>query len=146
MATHISSALRQFVEERANNTCEYCLLNQLFSMYKHEIDHVIAVKHGGKTIADNLVLACLPCNRYKGSDLTSIDPLKGEIVPLFNPRQQDWLAHFQLQGSSIVGMTAIGRTTVFLLRMNDSDRLKLRYSLIAQGVYPIFPDNPGFAG
>lgn len=97
MSTHIPSVLRQLVEERANHTCEYCLLNQRFSMYKHEIDHIIAVKHGGKTIADNLVLACLPCNRYKGSDLTSIDPLTVSLVELFN----GWLCSIRNQGSNI---------------------------------------------
>ena len=40
----------------------------------HEIDHVIAEKHGGQTDKDNLALACTLFNKYKGSDLAFIDP------------------------------------------------------------------------
>jgi 5-methylcytosine-specific restriction endonuclease McrA len=32
------------------------------------LDHVLPIKHGGHTIESNLVLACLECNRHKGSD------------------------------------------------------------------------------
>ena len=82
------------------------------------------------------MLACLPCNRHKGSDLTSIDPLTGAIMPLFNPRTQIWLEHFQLEEGFILGLTAVGRTTIFLLRMNEINRVQLRQSLAAQGLYP----------
>ena len=63
------------------------------------------------------------------------------ITPLFNPRTQIWLEHFQLEGGFILGLTAIGRTTVFLLRMNETMRLQLRQSLAAQGLYPNLPSN-----
>lgn len=46
----ISSSLRQLVIERAKGRCEYCLIHQDFSIYTHEIDHIIAVKHGGETL------------------------------------------------------------------------------------------------
>ena len=87
----------------------------------------------------DLVITYLPCNRHKGSDLTSIDPLTGVITPLFNPRSQIWLEHFQLEGGFILGLTTIGRTTVFLLQMNETSRLQLRQSLAAQGLYPNLP-------
>jgi hypothetical protein len=88
---------------------------------------------------DNLVLACLPCNHHKGFDLTSIDPLAGVITPLFNPRTQIWLEHFQLEGGFIVGITAVGGTTVFLLQLNETSRLQLRQALVTQGLYPELP-------
>jgi len=53
----------------------------------HEVDHVIAEKHGGLTEPDNLALSCTLCNKHKGSDLTSIDPETGDIVPLYHPRK-----------------------------------------------------------
>lgn len=84
------------------------------------------------------MLACLPCNRYKSSDLTSIDPLTGVITPLFHPRNQIWLEHFQLEEGSILGLTAVGRTTIFLLRMNEINRVQFRQALAAQGLYPEF--------
>lgn len=87
-SSSIPNLLRQLTSDRAKGQCEYCLIHQKFSIYSHEVDHIIAVKHGGQTIAENLALSCLPCNRYKGSDLGTFDPLTGEIVPLFNPRTQ----------------------------------------------------------
>jgi HNH endonuclease len=139
MTTYLSATLRQLVSQRAAGACEYCRIHQTFSMYSHEIDHVIAIKHGGESTDDNLVLACLPCNRHKGSDLTSIDPLTGAITPLFNPRTQIWLEHFQLEGGFIVGITASGRTTIFLLQMNEPSRIQLRQALSTQGLYPDLP-------
>lgn len=141
MTTYLSATLRQLVNQRASGACEYCRIHQTFSMYSHEVDHVIALKHGGESTDDNLVLACLPCNRHKGSDLTSIDPLTGVITLLFNPRTQIWPEHFQLEGGTVLGITAIGRTTIFLLQMNETSRLQLRQALAAQGLYPDLPPN-----
>ncbi|BAZ53445.1 hypothetical protein NIES4103_61210 [Nostoc sp. NIES-4103] len=136
MTPYISASLRRLVVDRAQGKCEYCLIQQNFSIYSHEIDHVVAVKHGGKTVADNLVLSCLSCNRYQGSDLTSIDPMNGEITPLFNPRSQSWTDHLKLEDGYIVGLTAIGRTTIFLLKLNDLTRVQIRQALIMQKLYP----------
>jgi len=136
--TYIPDAIRQLVRQRAADMCEYCLLHQTFSIYSHEIDHVIASKHGGQTVPENLVLACLPCNRHKGTDLTSIDALSGEITPLFNPRLQSWIEHFETQNGYIAGLTDIGRTTVFLLQFNEPSRLQLRRELVSQSLYPDF--------
>jgi HNH endonuclease len=135
MTSYIPTALRHLIIDRAQGKCEYCLIHQDFSIYTHEIDHVVAVKHGGETIAENLVLSCLPCNRYKGSDLTSIDPVTGQIAPLFNPRLNHWTEHFQIENSYILGRTPSGRTTVFLLKLNEPIRLQIRQALIAQALY-----------
>ncbi|MEM9164344.1 MAG: HNH endonuclease [Cyanobacteria bacterium P01_F01_bin.4] len=134
--TYIPEALRQLVIERAAKKCEYCLIHQTFSIYSHEIDHAVATKHSGQSTSENLVLACLPCNRHKGSDLTSLDPITGKIIPLFNPRIHTWNHHFELQGGYILGLTAIGRTTIFLLQLNEPNRLQVRQALAAQGFYP----------
>lgn len=136
MSPYIPVPLRQLVGDRAQGKCEYCRIHQDFSIYTHEVDHAVAFKHGGETIAENLVLSCLPCNRHKGSDLTSIDPITGEITPLFNPRVQDWFDHFKLEDGYILGLTSIGRTTVFLLRLNEQTRLQVRQALISQELYP----------
>jgi hypothetical protein len=78
------------------------------------------------------------CNLYKGSDLFSYDPLSGEFIRLYNPREQAWSDHFDLRGSRIVGQTPCGRTTVRLLRMNAGNRLAQREVLIAISRYPGF--------
>jgi len=53
----------------------------------HEIDRAIAQKHGKPTDENNLALACRICNKYKGSDLASIDPSNREIVRLHDISQ-----------------------------------------------------------
>ncbi len=136
MTVYISVPSRQFVSDRAIGKCEYCLIHQDFSIYSHEVDHAVALKHGGSSNIDNLVLSCLPCNRYKGSDLTSIDPITKQITPLFNPRSCKWGDHFKIEGSYIVGLTDIGRTTIFLLKLNEPKRLMIRQALILQRIYP----------
>ncbi len=136
MSVHIPSALRQQVIDRATHCCEYCLIHEDDVPESHGIDHLIARKHGGQIIAENLALACLPCNRYKGSDLTTIDPETRDMVPLFNPRVQVWTEHFRLVGARIVGLTPTGRATETLLRFNLPVRLDNRRLLIEKGLYP----------
>ncbi len=136
---HIPTRLRRLVTQRAGERCEYCLIHQDDRPETHQLDHVLAVKHGGLTEESNLALACLFCNSSKGPNLSAIDPLNGEIVPLFNPRTQNWNKHFELSGASIVGLTSIGRATVVLLRLNDHERLDYRQNLIEIGRYPSLP-------
>jgi len=132
----ISSSLRQLVIERSQSCCEYCLIHQNFSLYSHEIDHIIAVKHGGKTSPENLALSCLPCNRHKGSDFATLEPNTGEIIPLFNPRLQIWDENFILKNAEIIGITSIGQATSRLLMFNSSNRVRSRQLLITQKLYP----------
>ncbi len=134
--TFIPTELRQSVINRASGYCEYCLLHQNFSIYNHEIDHIIAVKHGGKTIESNLALACLSCNRHKGSDFATLDRDTGDVIRLFHPRQQIWSEHFILNNTTIEGVTGTGQATARLLQFNTPNRLLERQRLIASGNYP----------
>ncbi|MBW4671788.1 MAG: HNH endonuclease [Cyanomargarita calcarea GSE-NOS-MK-12-04C] len=127
--TYISAALRRQVEERANYRCEYCLLPGRVAFFSHEIDHVIAEKHGGATNADNLAYTCWRCNRHKGTDLGSFDPETGAFSFLFNPRTQEWAEHFTLSELELLGLTSEGRTSVKLLQMNSEERLAERQRL-----------------
>lgn len=124
--TYVPAALRREVVERAGNRCEYCRLPVELAFFPHEVDHVIAEKHGGTTDIDNLALACWRCNRYKGTDLTSFDPQTRELSPLFNPRTHVWEEHFAHEGERIIGLTIEGRTTVSLLRLNSEERMRER--------------------
>jgi hypothetical protein len=36
----------------------------------------------------------LLCNNHKYTHTEAIDPVSGNVVPLFHPRQQDWVGHF----------------------------------------------------
>ncbi|MEB3339502.1 HNH endonuclease [Okeania sp.] len=81
----------------------------------HEIDHIIAEKHGGSTEENNLALSCTLCNQYKSTDLTSIDPDTGDITSLYHPRQDIWLDHFSIKNGRIIPSSAKGRVTARLL-------------------------------
>lgn len=132
----VPEAMRQQVREHAAGRCEYCLIHDEDSLRPHQADHIIAEKHGGPMVVTNLAWACGICNRYKGSDLSAIDPLSGKIVPLFNPSIQRWQRHFRLVGSRIQPLTAAGRVTARLLRLNDRAHVLERGQLIALGRYP----------
>jgi hypothetical protein len=131
---YISASLRRTVEDRARECCEYCLTPALIALLPHEVDHIIAQKHGGLTQADNLALACTVCNKHKGTDLASIDPSTGEVVSLYHPRRDRWTDHFQLNGAEIVPLTPVGRATARLLQLNRPERLPEREILIAASV------------
>jgi len=125
----ISEFTKALVRTRAGNRCEYCQLHQDDSpLAALHIEHIVPKKHGGPDIIDNLALACIDCNLHKGPNLTGIDPETHEVTELFHPRRQEWSAHFVWDGIYIIGLTAIGRTTVRVLHMNSDDQLALRSS------------------
>lgn len=134
--TYIPEALRQLVTDRAQSRCEYCLIHERDSLYKHEVDHVIPEKHRGQTTEDNLCLSCMDCNRHKGSDFASFDPETEEIALLFHPRRDVWSDHFQFAGPHIIPLSPTGRVTVFVLKLNDEMRIRTRQVLIAAGQFP----------
>ncbi|MBC7811622.1 MAG: HNH endonuclease [Burkholderiales bacterium] len=137
--TYIPEAMRRSVLERAQNCCEYCLLTVNTTAFPHEVDHIIAEKHSGKTDIDNLCLSCFECNRHKGSDVASYDPETGEGEFLFNPRLHQWPDHFRLDQARIEALTRRGRVTAFLLQFNREDRLLERQTLIEVNRYPCKP-------
>jgi len=57
-STYIPFALRRLVYERAGDCCEYCLTPEAAAFASHEIDHMIAEKHGGATEADKTCRVC----------------------------------------------------------------------------------------
>lgn len=128
--------LRLQVWARANARCEYCWLPQDFSDAPHEIDHIIAEKHHGPTVAENLALACFACNNHKGPNIAGVDPVSNEIMRLYHPRKDVWVYHFVWHGPMLMGKTAIGRTTVQVLEINKSHRLAHRKQLMEEGIFP----------
>jgi hypothetical protein len=100
------------------------------------VEHIIAEKHGGETVAENLALACPYCNRFKGSDIGSLDPATGILTLFYNPRTQEWSEHFQLNEVQIVPITPEGRVTVQILQLNHPGRVEERQHLIHAGRYP----------
>ena len=128
--------MRTQVTERTFHSCEYGLIHVDYTTLIHEIVHVIAEKHGGATILDNLAHACAQCNRNKGGDIASVDPDTKQPQFVYNPRQQLWEEHFQLDGPLTVPRTSVGRASVRLFQVNQIDRLLLRKELIVIDRYP----------
>ncbi|HBJ83770.1 MAG TPA: hypothetical protein DDZ88_07870 [Verrucomicrobiales bacterium] len=126
--------LRQMIWERARGRCEYCLLRQEHEPFiPLQLEHIIAKQHQGGDEPENLALACLLCNSHKGSNLTGLDPDTGQVTRLFHPRRDAWHSHFRRDGALIIGCTDVGRTTVWLLQMNDVERIELRHFLLESG-------------
>jgi hypothetical protein len=137
VAAELGPQTRSAVATRAGHRCEYCLIAEEDAGFRHEIDHIVSRKHGGLSGLDNLAFACVLCNRSKGSDIASIDPVAGRVTRLFHPRRDRWEDHFAIEGRFIRGFTEVGRATVSLLRLNHPDRLAERGTLQLLRRYPI---------
>lgn len=83
---YIPAGLRLDVMDRDGGVCVYCEAADDLSL-----DHVYPWSQGGSTSKQNLVVACMPCNR-----------LAGEKVFADLTDKQDWLsrarAHLQVNG------------------------------------------------
>ena len=122
----MDARLRQSVRQRAAGRCEYCGLRQEQEPLSFHVEHITPRQHRGKDTTENLALACHHCNLHKGTNLSGLDPQTGELTRLFHPRLDDWGEHFTRRGGEIIGLSAIGRTTVILLKMNEDGRRELR--------------------
>ena len=103
-------------------------------MTPFQLEHVVARQHLGGDTPGNLAYVCLRCNLHKGPNLAGIDPKTKKLTKFFNPRRHKWDRHFRWVGALLAGKTAVGRTTIEVLAMNDPDRVALREELIRQGL------------
>ena len=129
----MDAALRAFVRRRAGDRCEFCRLPQHAVDGRFHVEHIVAQQHRQDDRPGNLPLACARCNLQKGTNLASVDPVTGAVVPIFHPRTDNWSEHFAFRGSEILGLTPTGRATARLLQMNARHRVELRSSLLAAG-------------
>ena len=112
--------------------CEYCRYPEKIHSGVLHFDHIIPPQHGGEHTADNRALACPNCNLRKSDKISGVDPVTGQTVRLFHPRQDKWDEHFVLQRQTgvIEGLTEIGRATVHELGINCSAQVNMRLALI----------------
>ena len=91
-------------------------------------DHIIPLASGGLTARENLWRACRQCNEFKGTQTHVEDSVTRAVVPLFNPRTQLWIEHFQWNSdyTEIIGTNPIGRATVQALQLNRQLLIKAR--------------------
>ena len=134
--TYIPAELRRLVLARAYGLCEYCLIHGDDTFFGCEVDHVISEKHGGPTESGNLAIACLFCNRHKGSDVGSIIRETGMFSRFYDPRIDLWSDHFRLIGSTIDPLTEVGEVTARILEFNTGDRRLERQAPRDIGRYP----------
>ena len=102
----------------------------------YQIDHIVAEKHGGRTVLANLALACYHCNLNKGPNIAGKDPATRRTTRLFHPRRDRWDEHFRWQAAKLVGRTAVGRTTIQVLDINHPAYVLVRQALIDAGLFP----------
>lgn len=125
----MDDVLRMQVWKRAGDRCEYCRLPQSLDVLPFQIDHIIAIKHHGPTVLENLALSCCECNASKGPNIAGIE--LNAVTRLFHPRNDVWSEHFRWDGPALVGTTAVGRVTIDVLGINHPDRVEHRRILIA---------------
>jgi hypothetical protein len=130
----MNAQLQALVWRRAGFRCEYCHFPVDFAKAPFEIDHIIAQKHRGETVAENLALSCYYCNSYKGPNVAGVDPLEGRIVRLFHPRKDVWAEHFAWNGPVLIGISGFGRATIEVLEMNRADVIEVRRVLLEASV------------
>lgn len=138
MSAYIPERLKARIEESDRQRCCYCLTSEANSGIPMTFDHIHPQSKGGVTSFENVCLACRSCNEYKSDSTEVEDPLTGKVVPLFNPRNQQWAKHFiwSLDATRVEGITAIGRATIVALQMNNPVIAAARYRWGISGWHP----------
>ncbi len=138
MAKSPTKAQRREVFGRAEGFCEYCFSPENYSSSTFEIEHILPISKDGKTVLENLALACSSCNKFKSHRIEAVDIETNRKVSLFNPRQDIWAEHFKWSADfiQIIGLSATGRATVQALKLNRKNLQNLRKLLRKNGEHP----------
>ncbi len=134
----ISNKIRSEVTTRADYRCEYCRTSSRIIGMPLVMEHILPKTAGGKDESKNLAASCYRCNEFKGAKTHATDPQTGQLVALFNPRQESWLEHFTWVngGIHIAGLTTTGRATVIALRLNNESITEARALWIESNWHP----------
>lgn len=91
---------------RDGNLCQFC--GKKFSRSDLNLDHVVPRSQGGKTVWENVVTSCIPCNRRKGGLLPSkvgMRLIRAPVRPRWTPfmdfslkevRYREWRPFFNI--------------------------------------------------
>lgn len=134
----ISSATKDLVRTRAGGQCEYCRCPEEFSPDTFSIEHITPVALNGSNAQSNLALSCQGCNGSKCVRIEAFDDVTVATVSLFHPRQQRWGEHFRWSADSVrvEGLSATGRATIEVLRLNRAGVVNLRRLLMLDERHP----------
>ncbi|HET6883350.1 MAG TPA: HNH endonuclease [Pirellulales bacterium] len=126
------------MRDRAHDRCEYCRHLAAYACAPFVCEHVRPLVRGSGDTFSELAWACPACNSHKYDKTQARDPQTGRIVPIFNPRRQNWSRHFSWSDDFLLirGQTAIGRATVDCLYLNRLEVVNLRRVLQACGEHP----------
>jgi 5-methylcytosine-specific restriction endonuclease McrA len=138
VSVYISVDLRRQIRAQFGNHCAYCRTSEALSVAIFEFEHIVPLSTGGATVLENLCLSCPTCNRWKANRTTAAEPETRQIVPLFHPRQNNWMDHFAWSEDSttILGLTPTGRATISMFRMNRPQLVRLRRMWAVMGEHP----------
>lgn len=138
MPSKIPAHTQQQVRQRANFLCEYCHSGESWQYVPFTFDHLLPKTKGGDEALEKLALACAYCNRRKSDKQFALDPLSGQDVLIFNPRQHKWAEHFiwSAGGKRIMPLIAIGRATESMLNLNRERAIRIRAADIAVKRHP----------
>lgn len=138
MSTYVPAELRRQIRQHFANCCAYCRTAEALTVAIFEVEHIVPRSAGGETVLENICLACPTCNRYKASRQSAVDPMTQEQVLLFHPHQQQWGEHFAWSddGTEIIALTPVGRTTIAALRMNRPQLIRVRRMWVKMGEHP----------
>jgi 5-methylcytosine-specific restriction endonuclease McrA len=84
---------RRNIATRDNSECQYC--GRVLQTQEYTLDHVIPRSQGGLSTWDNLVLACVRCNKYKAGNTLAESGMKLLAVPK-QPKRNDPKFNFKL--------------------------------------------------
>lgn len=134
----IPVALRRLVRDRAGGYCEYCRSREDCGTGPFQVEHIIPVSSGGTDDPENLAYSCTACNGHKFTKIFGYDPVSDQMAPIFNPRSQQWSAHFQWDETAtlLFGQTPTGRATIEALKMNRLPLVNLRMAMVMLGIHP----------
>lgn len=137
MTAYVAAELRARVREFFENRCAYCQTAESLTVTVFEIEHIVPRSKGGATMFENLCLACPSCNRYKSDRLVGRLGT-GSECRLFDPHKDFWHDHFgwSIDGTVIVGLTDIAKTTIITLRMNRPQMTSVRELWVDAGRHP----------
>jgi hypothetical protein len=127
------------VKRAAQNCCEYCGTQEAYSPDTFSIEHIQPITKGGTNDFENLANACQGCNSRKYTHTNAIDPLTGELVPLYHPRLDLWTDHFAWNEdyTQMIGLSPTGRATIEALSLNRNGVVNLRRVLRKLGLHPL---------
>ena len=138
MSVYIPVDLQRQLRYGFGDCCAYCRTAEALTVAIFEFEHIIPLSAGGKTVFENLCLACPACNRFKGNRTAAADPTTQKKALLFHPQRDAWIDHFAWSddATEITGLTPTGRATIAALQMNRPQLIRVRRMWVAMAKHP----------